>query len=306
MKMYFLRKQYLHSSTRGFSLVELLVVMTLGLMLTGMILSSTILHNRTFRKDLVRTRIEQNLRGAFEIIGTQIRQAGERLPGSFPAIELVDNGSSGSDVLTLRRSLLDGLTVCRDITAGSTLLQVYLNNTVSGAPPACTTTGQSSVLTTYTTYREEYGEPPPAYIWNLSAKQGELFYYSSETNSGNNVWLTRQNGFWANAYPALGAMVFVIDEWKFQRSTASGETDIIEVIQNNDTANKQKLVFGITDFQIVLNMKDGTTKTSYTQSEDWTLIKSIAITLTAQDTYRGTPITRSLSAEFFPRNILSS
>lgn len=286
--------------------MELLVVMALGMLLTGMILSSTILHNRTFRKDLVRTRIEQNLRGAFEIIGAQIRQAGERLPAAFPAIELANNSSGGSDVLTLRRSLLDPLTVCRNITAGSTVLTVYLNNTTSGSPPACVTTGQSSVLTTYTNYRSEYGGPVPAYIWNLTSKVGEHFAYSAETNSGNNVWLTRSSGFWTNTYPNLGAMVFVIDEWKFQKSATAGETDIIEVVQNGDTANRQKLVFGISDFQVVLNMKDGTTKTSFSQSDDWSQIKSIAVTLTGQDTYRGSTITRSLSAEFFPRNILSS
>lgn len=280
--------------------------MSLGMLLTGMIMSSTILHNRTFRKDLVRTRIEQNLRGAFEIIGAQIRQAGERLPAAFPAIELVNNGSGGSDVLTLRRSLLDPLTVCQNITTGSGVLNVYLNNTTAGAPPACVTTGQSSVLATYTSYRSEYGGPVPAFIWNLTGKVGEHFFYNAETNSGNNVWLTRSSGLWANAYPNLGAMVFVLDEWTFQRSVTAGETDIIEIVQNGDTSNKQKLVFGITDFQVVLNMKDGTTKTSFTQTEDWTQIKSIAVTLTGQDTYRNSTITRSLSAEFFPRNILSS
>ena len=294
------------SSTKGFSLIEILVVLVLGSLLMGMVLSSTILNNRTFRKDVVRTRIEQNLRGAFEIIGAQIRQAGERLPGAFPAIELVDGASGASDQLTIRRSLLDGLTVCQNITAGSSNMNVYLNNTVATSPPACVTTGQSSVLQTYTDYRVAVGGPITSYIWNLGSKVGEFFTYNSEVNSGNNVRLVRVTGNWVNAYPSLGAMAFVIDEWKFRRSTTSGETDIIEIVQNGDEANRQKLVFGISDFQVLLNMQDGTTKTSFTQSDDWSLIKSISITLTAQDTYRGETITRSLSAEFFPRNILSS
>jgi hypothetical protein len=65
------------------------------------------------------------------------------------------------------------------------------------------------------------------------------------------------------------------------------------------------LSFGITAFDVSALMQDGTTKTAFTTADDWTDIKSVTFGVSGADTFRGSAVTRTAQASFFPRNILS-
>ena len=62
----------------------------------------------------------------------------------------------------------------------------------------------------------------------------------------------------------------------------------------------------IQDFQVRAIMKDGTVLTSMNESGEWTDLRAIEVTLIGQNTLDQKTTTRSVSARFFPRNILSN
>ena len=138
-------------SESGMTLMELMVSSTLSLLLIAMTLSVTLANRAIYGTDVVRTRINQNIRSAFDIIETELRQAGERLPSGVPAIEIAHGASS--DTLTLRRNTLDDtLTVCKTVntSAGNndifvTLLAAEDASLPGGATPFANATSTPGV-----------------------------------------------------------------------------------------------------------------------------------------------------------------
>ena len=67
----------------GFTVLEMLVASSIGLLVLTLLLSSTLASKNLFRADVVRTRINQDLRSALDIVGSQVRVAGENFVVSF-------------------------------------------------------------------------------------------------------------------------------------------------------------------------------------------------------------------------------
>ena len=94
-----------------------------------------------------------------------------------------------------------------------------------------------------------------------------------------------------------------MEEWKFQ---ANGAGDELQLVKDQDTADPTTLAFNLKDFQITILQRDGTTKTSFTTSDTWTNIKSITVAITGKDSFLKEEVNRTLSASYFPRNVLSN
>lgn len=294
---------------KGMSIVELLVASTLSMLIFGMGLSATIACRNSYSYDILRTRLNQNIRSAFDIINSELRQSGERLPSAFPALEIIDGGTNASDQLILKRNLLDEiLTVCQNITPSTVGGYVYITSTAVGTPPACTYGTQTSNYNAWKAYR--LADPTTvvkAYIYDFVSKKGEFFNYNSETNNGTTIQgIHRQSGTWANSYTATSSSVYILSEWNFAKSTVSGQTDLLKLTQNKDTANPQSIIYGINDIQFKAIMQDNTIKTSFATTDSWTLLKAIEVSITGTDSYRGRTITSTLTTRLFPRNVLSN
>lgn len=105
----------LRRATRGFSLIELMVAMSIGLILTLIIGQIFINSRAVFASTDNLSRLQENARYAFNLISREIRSAGYRsdgrpipdaalyLPGwQFGAIQGTDGGAGGTDSITLR------------------------------------------------------------------------------------------------------------------------------------------------------------------------------------------------------------
>ena len=64
------------SCNKGFTLIELLVSSSLGLLLIALVMASVLANRQLFKQDMVRTRTNENIRGALDIVGTDIRLGG--------------------------------------------------------------------------------------------------------------------------------------------------------------------------------------------------------------------------------------
>jgi Tfp pilus assembly protein PilW len=288
------------SKRYGFTLLELLVAGAMGLIVIAGAFSVTMGSRQTYDFDRSRTALNQNLRAAMEIIGSDIRQAGESLPGDFPAVQLTSGTGSTGDTLTIRRNLFDRVvSICATITAGT-------NNPID---LSCSST-KSDDVTGWATKRTAAGNTIRAYLFNPTTKSLEPFDYTGENTS--TFKLTR-SGNWEKTYtydpanPSNAARLYLLEEHVYSLNTNKE----LQRIQEAGTA--QRLVPGISDFQIsiAVNITTGgggstaTTKTDFAATEDWQDITGINIALTAAGTANGKTISRTLQDQFLPRNAQS-
>ena len=288
-------------SQKGFTILELLVSSFLGLMMTGIFIGLMQTNRNVLAADIARTTLNQSLRGALDVIGADIRVGGENLSSVFPAIELENGESGSSDVLTVRRNLLDEiLPVCVQINSGSAVNNVYF--AIAGTAPGCVYSGHTHNFQAWQNYRmAQNGQKTKAYIYNTSTKEGEFFEYAGEIDSGDEYALVKTSGAWQNTYPVGSSAIYIIEEWQY-----SLEGENLQLIENQDQENAFNVSFSINDFQVQIVMQDGSLRDEFNAGDDWTEIASIRTTLAGSENNRGELINRSLSATFFPRNVLSN
>ena len=304
MKLFTQWKQFLRDSNSGFTVMELLVASTLGMMMMAMTVGAAMANRNLFHYDIVRTGLNQNIRSAMDLIGVNSREAGENLPATFPAVEIIDNDPD-PDELILRRNLLDEvLKVCVEITDGSTNTEIYFAHSgVSG----CAHSGQQQNYNTWSAYRTGEGGSVKAYIYNSDSNVGEFFDYISENDNGvDEMYIQRSAGTWQNDYDVGPSVVYILEDWHFQIGQDWTGEDMLQVIENGDTANPMNVVFGITDFTVNARLQDGTVQAAFGAADEWTDLESIEVMLGGADTYREQDVTGDLTAKFFPRNILSN
>lgn len=285
----------MHNCNRGYTLFEMLVASFLGSLFMAMALTTTIANKRVMGRDFVRTRLNQNLRGALDVVGFDVRIAGENLPMSFPAI-LLTNGTS--DVFTVRRNQIDEvLNVCANIAMGSTANVVF----ASGASPSsCVFANNTNNYNAWRNFRLNKGGVARAYIYDRVNKVGEFFNYSNEATSASTYALVRSGGSWSRAYSANAASVYLLEEWEYR---LTGDT--LQLIENGQTSAPYNVSFGIKDFQVTITDSNNVSYTSFSSANDWSLISRISISITGQEQFQRKPMIRTLQGTFFPRNVLS-
>jgi type IV pilus assembly protein PilW len=83
------------SRKRGFSLVELMIAMVLGLFLIGGVVSVFLANRQVYRQNENLGRMQENARYAFEIVGRDVREAGGIVCGSkFTPTNTISNPST--------------------------------------------------------------------------------------------------------------------------------------------------------------------------------------------------------------------
>ena len=112
-------------SNKGFTLLELIAGMVILVSITGLAMNAFISASSDFNKDKKAIDSSQSLSAVLELIGSDIRQAGEQINESkFPVIKIEEDSSSTStpksSKITVRRALSTPLTLCETITATAT------------------------------------------------------------------------------------------------------------------------------------------------------------------------------------------
>lgn len=281
--------------------------MMVGLAVTGAALTLALSGRRIYQTDQNRTSLNQNLRAGLDLLGIDVRQAGERIPADFPAIEIVNGTGGGADTLVLRRNLLDAvLPVCGDITAGSTTAQLVVGDRNPSPPAGCDPVldqdadGWPDNLGAWRAYRQAGGGAILAYVYNPVGQYGEYFTYDSEDSA--NLRLHKGNGdAWANSYGVSeGCRVYVVEQRTFRLNGG-----LLQLLMNGDTATPLNLVCDVTGFQARAHMQDGSVLDTLDATTSWPGLEALEVTLSGQVTFQGRVLNRSLSARYFPRNVLS-
>lgn len=260
--------------------------------------------------DVARNDLNQDLRSVVDMIATETRESGERLPPDFPAIELTDNTSG--DRLILRRNLVEAtLLSCEDLTVSATKIVVALPAGVGNCSIVADNDadGFPDNIQEYREHRLRYGEGtgpivlPTGYIHDPITRQGEYFSFENEeVGGGTGEWYLRlSGGGLGNGYPAVNQpRIYILHEARYDLSSGT-----LELRRNGVAGTAFAVADGVTGFQVTLALQDSTSVSSFTANDDWSRIQSVQIQMTGERRVRDRIVSRALTASVFPRNILS-
>ncbi len=291
-------------SSEGFSLVELLVAITVALFVTAGVLTLALTSKSIFDSDSARARVNQNLSASRDLVVADVRKAGERLGADFPAIEIVDGALGAPDQVVMRRNLMDRvLPVCATVSGSTTSIKIA--ETVS--PPAgCDpmsdddADGWPDNLQAWRDYRVANGATVKAYIYNPTTKLGEFFDYVQE----NEILFDISAGagtFLINTYSDLSqSRIYILEERRYDLGNG-----VLRFIVNQDAVNPVNVTNDMEDFQAVAVFQDGSQQNSLGPADVWSDLASIELTLHVKAPVRNRFIEEIWAIEALPRNILS-
>lgn len=302
-------------SRGGFTLVELLVALTVGVVLVGLAVQVAVADRRVMDADARRVATNQTVRTALDLVATDLRQAGEDMNVQLSPI-IVTNGTGGaSDRLAVRRQLTDQtLPVCADVSSGVTNIQV--SAPLPGATAECTYTGTtaSPVPSNLAAWEALRLASPTgtlrAFLYDRSNKVGEYVTFSgiAGTASTQQYYLKRLPGTLARTYSASSKPFLVLLE---EREYFVQSRQLMMRL-NADAATDQPISPDITDFSVTVDVDTGTasapavvTRTGFTVGDDWKRIVKLDLGVSGAVTENGRTTARALTTSVFPRNVLS-
>ncbi|WP_189092534.1 PilW family protein [Deinococcus ruber] len=305
---------------QAFTLVELLVTIALLTLVLGIVLSTTTSTLGLYRTDQARLTANRDSRSALDILGNDVRQAGERLTADFPALT-VSNDASGNSILTLRRALLDGpLPLCAPIpnsgsiyvNANNPAAAVFSGTAISNLPDACTTALQN------------------LNAWNTAIAGGNVtaYVYDVKSGMGDFVTLTGTTTVAATKAQTLGTVtlptrsydprklnsgdagrdirVYLIEERKYYV-----ESGLLKLIVNNGTA--VAATPNVQSFQVVPYLSSSPVSVAAlpfpvlpSTSTNWKSLAYLDVTLSVRASSGTRSIQRSTTERYTPRNSSSA
>ena len=292
------------SSSSGFTLVELLVTLTIVVWVGVAGLSMAVSGKSLFETDQARARLTQNLRASMDYLAVELRQAGGRLGGDFPAIVVLNGTSDAPDTLMVRRNLEDTvLRVCQDIAAGDSGVQVFMAQSAT-PPPGCgvqaddDSDGWPDNLQAWKAFRDS--QPVRAYIYNPVSGEGEFFVYIGEDETS--YYLQTDTITWQYDYPVVDEpRIYLLEEKRFQLSDG-----MLQLTLNDDSDTTVNVADALEGFQLIAHFQDSSQQSSLGFTDIWADLRAIEVRLDGRIQVRGgNDIDRRWTTEIMPRGVLS-
>ena len=140
-------KQFMAFKHSGFTLVEMMIALTLGLVILLVIGTVFVSSNQTFRVQEDNARIQESGRFALEVIGRSIKQAGLadipftgfKVAFAGTAVDGSDGGIGVADTLIVQHDGVVGESDCEGtaVTAAGNIIQNYFNVDAANAQLRC-------------------------------------------------------------------------------------------------------------------------------------------------------------------------
>jgi type II secretory pathway pseudopilin PulG len=165
LKVFIHNSSKVPNSTNGFTLIELIFGLLIMVLVGGFAMNALVDASNTFNKDKKNIDSSQNLSAILEIIGNDIKQAGEQIGSSdskFPVVTIEPgSGMPGSSKITVHRAFVSALTLCQAISStSSNAMLVVADNNQTASSANCSigatvsTTNGTTTVTRPTTLRE--------------------------------------------------------------------------------------------------------------------------------------------------------
>jgi hypothetical protein len=160
--------------------------------------------------------------------------------------------------------------------------------------------GKTDNLEEWDDYRAAAGGSVKAFIYSPVTKLGEFFDYNAQNHT--NATTSRASGTWTNAYSAADQpFLLILEERRFYVSS-----NILYLSVNR--ASGEPLVPDIVNFQASVTLDVAGTPTAATSVDattNWQTVQAVRVSLSGRQRARTTDVSRTVEAEFLPRNVLS-
>ena len=311
----------------GMTLTEVLLALVVGGMILTVSLGITQANKALLDTNQARTSSNQNIRTIVDLIGDDVRSAGERLKGDSitpPSVMpiMIDNGA-----LILKRNLRDEVfTLCLGTTQPAAIR--VSSPTGNNEDPSCGKGVTGPMLQQWQAYRQARGGTATAYIFQPNADpekiEDEFFTYSDEVTRASTDWSNMDNNPWrrfirtqtplVNTYTTNGnhsdpnnavplPRIYLMEERRYQLD----EEELQLSVNRGDSQGVARGVTNLT-FSAVLNNPATNAETvvnTLIDPRDWANLKAIRMSITHETTEGRKTVERTVNAEFFPRNVLS-
>ena len=317
-------------NNKGFTLVELLVTTLISAVILGASLSLIVDQRKQFITDQNRTQVSQNLRTGMDLIGADVKRAGEGLEkdSKQPVIVLIDeshpNNDSDADELILQRKLIpEKLAVCEDVAAGASSITVSIASgsgfcrfSSNETPTADEFTDQLNIFRDYRCQEDGTagcaGSPPDncdddddectwAYIYNPNTNSGEFFWYVFEDVDStdpelNRIYLGGSSSLASNYPAADNPEIYLLEEQEYRL-----KGDVLELVVNRQESESLRLINQVQDFQVTLQAS-GASNSSFNpngfnsggvQPPEWEKIEHVEVILVTENPAQSDLITLS-------------
>jgi len=285
---------------RGITLVELMVAMTLNSFVFAMVLSAALSNRQLYLEDIVRVRIASNLRTSADIVSMNVKQVGENLSSSFPALTLENGVGTESDILTIRRGVLNEvLSLCQQAVSASSRLYVSYS---ASDEAACKDAAISSLHANFESFRSENSDNARLYIFDSVNQTGEFLDFESSGNSSAEYYFDVSS--LSQTYEPITSFIFVIEEFKFAHSDTNNS---LVMYRDGNVDDPQSVAFSVDSLSVILKMKDGPDLHSLGSMDpkNWKDVELVNIELIGKEEKFNKIITYSHNQDIFPRNIMS-
>ncbi len=257
----------LDKSNKGITLSELLTGTFISLIIINLGFMGFSWCRQMYLEDQQANDVNQTVRSVFEIVGSDIRQAGEGFAEdpNFPSIMVTEN--SGNSEIRIRRSLLTGsLPVCRQVVSGTSEAVVVVDETEAIA--GCDVidddnNGWPDSLDTWRDYRLSNGTIIRAFIYD-GIGNGEFFDYGGEetfATDGSTVTpapdvvasasITTGSHTWENTYEANGSSrIYLIQERRYRL-----QNNNLELIIDDNEDQPSSIVGNLESFQVITHIQ---------------------------------------------------
>lgn len=293
-----------NESQKGFTIIELMVSVLLLSVTLMMLIGYVMSMQDAFFNDVVRTRINGNLRTALDIVSMNVRQAGENLGTTFPAVVIqADDDTVGKKLILRRNKLSEVLTVCEAAAAGDT--KIYISTTTSPSP-GCVYANVTGMYNAYRSEKTAENGTLKIYIYDSITKIGQYIDYTAEGTESTGV--TAKYYLTVSALPAAYAAntsyIYYIEEYDFALDET---TNTLNLTRNGNVSPIEPVAFSISEFVPTVRMQDGTTVTNlaYNATKTWKDMDYVSVTLTGTEARKSRNYSTSISGNYYPRNVLS-
>jgi type II secretory pathway pseudopilin PulG len=305
----------------GFSLIELTATVMMSIIILGVSLGLITTQRRQYLKQQANTDTNQTLQSAMDFIGTDIRQAGEKVGTGLglPIVRLVDGSAGAPDELWVQRKLFEtALNVCQNVSAGgNTVIKVSDKNSppVLGCSfsddsiPPNVPNSISDDVDSWHNFRCRVSptkanciNPPGnckqtggnndecswAYIYDPTNGKGEFFVYYGE-NTSDQILVSAS---FANSYPiANNPKIYLLEQRHYFLSApnAQGDRTLNLAAINRDEQTSYQIVNNLRDFQLSGLVANTWITTGFNASPvtpappyaDWQTLQSVQVTFNA-------------------------
>lgn len=329
------------SGMQGFSLVELMIALVLGLVVVGGAVAVLLSNKTSYRTNLALAQVQENARIAFELLSRDLRQAGVTGCGNDGRVaNVLNNGTSaggtvawyadfgnairGYDGGTADPAVASGTSSAQRVLASSSLMLIgsamasasiaaYNPNTfaftLTGANPGIVAGDLVMIC-----------DPDHATLAQISSISGSALVVDTGTNAPGNC--SRGLGFPTLCTAAGNSYVFGVNsllsavsatDWYIGNNPLGGRSlyrRSVVTTAGTPTPTSQEMVRNVTDLQATyhtVGAVDFVNAATVTTANTWADVDAVRIVLTLQGAERATgtdeqPITRQISTTVNLRN----